>query len=86
MSTRAYVIIDSAEGKAQKVLTALQGKPEITSVNYVEGALDIIVTAEAENNRILAKLTVQALLSIENLTNDTQILPVCDDFSNVRNI
>lgn len=86
MNTRAYVLIDSAEGKAQKVLTALHGKPEITSVNYVEGAPDIIVMVEAENNRILAKLTIQALLSIENLTNDTQILPVFEDFSNVRTI
>ncbi len=84
MSTRAYVLIDSVEGKAPEVLTTLRGKPGITFVDCVEGSPDIIMMAEAEDTQTLAKLTIQALASIENLTNNTQILPVCSDISNMR--
>ena len=84
ISRRAYVLIDSVEGKVHEGLMTLRGKPGITFVDYVEGPPDIIMMAEAEDNQTLANLTIKALISIENLTNDTQILPVCSDVSNVR--
>ena len=78
MSARAYVLIDTAEGKAREVLMALRGKPSITVVDCVEGPPDIVVIAEAEDIQTLASLTIQALTSIENLTSNIQCLPVRD--------
>ena len=76
MSVKAYILIDTLEGKEKRVFTALRGKPGIVSVNCVEGSPNIIMLAEAEERRKLAKLTIQALSTVEALTSDIQCLPV----------
>jgi hypothetical protein len=78
MSARAYILIDAVEGKAHEVLMSLRGKPGVTFVDCVEGPPDIVMMAEAEDNQKLADLTIKALTSVENLTEDIQVLPVCN--------
>ena len=76
MSARVYVMIDAVEGKAKKVAEILCGQPVITVVDCVEGPPDIVMMAEAEAQQAMAHLTVQALDTVENLTNDIRFLPV----------
>ena len=87
MSSRAYVLINVAEGKTCELRTALQRKPGITRVDCVDGPPDIVMIAEAEELHKLASLTIKALTSIEHLTSYIQCLPVSgggDEYTRVR--
>lgn len=64
------------------MLRVLRGQPGIALADCVEGPPNIVMMAEAENWQSLANLAVQAIASIENLTDDIQLLPVCE----VRNL
>ena len=79
MGTRVYLLINTVEGKAKQVATILRGQPGITFVDCVEGPPDIIMMVEAENQQAIARLTIQALASVENLTTDIRFLPVSND-------
>jgi len=76
MSAGVYVLIDTIEGKAKQVAKILHGQPGITVVDCVEGPPDIVMMAEAEDQQAMARLTVQAPATVENLTNDIRFLPV----------
>ena len=77
MKARAYVLIKTVKGKGDEVSRILRGKPGVALLDCVAGPPDIVMVAEAENNQALANLTIQALASVEDLTEDTQVLPVC---------
>ena len=77
MKERVYLLIDVVEGRERQVLMALRGQPGIVLADRVEGPPDIVVIAEAQDRQSLANLIVQAIASIENLTNNIQFLPVC---------
>jgi len=44
----------------------------------------MVMMMEADDNQKLADLTIKALTSVENLTEDTQVLPVCNGELSVR--
>ena len=75
-ASRAYVLIDAAEGKAQQVFMTLREKPGIALVDYVEGPPDVIMVTEAAERQELADLIIQALTSVEDLIDGVQCLPV----------
>ena len=78
MKARAYILIKTVEGKGGEVFRILRRKSGVVLLDCVAGPPDIVMVAEAENNQALADLTIQALASVEDLTIDTQVLPVCD--------
>jgi len=78
MAAKAYVLIEVTQGKVAQVVTMLQGKPGVTSVEPLEGPPDVLMVTGAAERGELAKLTIDALLSIECLTEDIRILPVSD--------
>lgn len=78
MSARAYILIDAAEGKGDEIQGALWGKPGITLLERVEGPPDIIMVGEADDRQNLARMVIQALNSVERLTDSVTCLPVSD--------
>ena len=80
MSTRAYVLINSVEGKAPEVLTTLRGKPGIKFMDYLEGPPDIIVILQACTRQKLAELTNHVLYLVESLIENFQVLPTKNGF------
>jgi len=77
-SARAYILIDAAEGKGDEIQVALWGKPGITLLECVEGPPDIIMVGEADDRQNLARMVIQALNSVERLTDSVTCLPVSD--------
>ena len=49
MSTKAFVLIETAVGKTRDVVQALEGTDGIKSVDVVTGPYDIIAVVEAED-------------------------------------
>jgi len=79
MSARAYVLLDIADGKSERVAQALRGKPGVVMADPLEGPPDVMVVLEASQRLRLAKLTVQALASVETVIKEVQLLPAQDD-------
>jgi hypothetical protein len=75
MSQRAYLLMDIVDGKHGEVVQSLGSKPGVTMVDMLEGPPDILVVVEAETRQELAELTVDALSSVEEYTDNLQLLP-----------
>jgi len=78
MSTRAYVLLDIADGKSEQVAKALEGMPGVMMTDLLEGPPDVIVVLEAFERPTLAELTIQALTSVETAIKSVCLLPTQD--------
>jgi hypothetical protein len=74
MSAKAYVLLNVVHEK-QQVVRALRGKPGVLMVDVVEGPPDVVVVLGARGRQRLAKLTIEALASVETMTEGLQLLP-----------
>ena len=76
MSAKAYVLLNVVhEKQQQQVVRALRGKPGVLMVDVVEGPPDVVVLLGARGRQRLAKLTIEALASVETMTEGLQLLP-----------
>ena len=76
MRARVYIIIDIVEGKSEQVAQILRSKSGVKMVDMLENSHDIMVIVEASEWQKLAELTVEALGSVEAVTEGLQLLPV----------
>lgn len=77
MTSSAYILLEATEGRAEDLARRLAGRPGVRAVHRVEGPPDVVVLTEAEGRTSLAELTVDALMSVEDLTVRVDCLPVC---------
>lgn len=75
MSQRAYILLQTVEGKAEHVAQALRRRPGVMVADSLDGPPDVIMVVEAPGRTELAELTVQALSSVETMTADVWLLP-----------
>jgi len=75
MSARVYVLLDITDGAFNKAAKILHRSPGVAAVELLEGPPDLLFVVEATNRIRLAELTVSALASVENLTENIQLLP-----------
>jgi len=81
MSVRVYVLLDIVDGKSEYAIQALRNKTGVVLVDWLEGQWDVITAIEASNRMRLAQLLVQAISSVDTITEDLQLLPTCDGSS-----
>ena len=81
MSAKVYVLLRVKEGKSEQVVQTLRSKAGVQLLDVLEGPPDIIMMIQARERRRLAELTVKALASVENITEDLQLLPTPDGCS-----
>lgn len=78
---RVYVILNITNGKHSEAVQILQTNPVVQWVDMLEGQWDIIMIIEASDRTRLAKHVVQALASVETITENLEILPARDGSS-----
>jgi hypothetical protein len=78
MSDRAYILLDIVHGKAEQATEVLQESPGVVMADALEGPPDVIVVIEAPKRQQLAKLIIQALTSVEIMTEHVCLLPTED--------
>ena len=78
MSHRVYVLLDIVDGKAEQVVHVLQKISCVLMMDALEGSPDIVVVIEAPEREQLAKWTIDALASVEMLTEQVRLLPTRD--------
>ena len=89
MSNRVYVLLDIVDGKAKQAAQVLQGKPGVIIVDVLESLPlvmlenppNVIMVIQAHERPKLAELTIQALASVETMTEHVCLLPAGDGLS-----
>jgi len=79
MCTRVYILLETTEGKSDKVAQDLRLKPGVVMVDLVEGPPDIVVTIEASERQQLAQYLMPALAVVDSVAEDLHILVAHDD-------
>jgi len=75
MNDRAYILLDIVDGKAEQAVKVLRKSLGVIMVDALESPPDVIIVMEAPERQQLAKLTMQALASIETITEHVCLLP-----------
>ena len=81
MGDRAYILLDIVKGKAEQATKVLRKSPGVVMADVLEGPPDVIIVIEAPERQRLAKLTVQALTSVETITDHASVLPTRNSIS-----
>ena len=68
MTAQAFILIQTDNGKAGEVATAIRGMNGITLAEDVTGPYDVIVRAEARNVDELGKLVVSKVQNLDGIT------------------
>ncbi|OGO21821.1 MAG: hypothetical protein A2Z28_08120 [Chloroflexi bacterium RBG_16_51_9] len=81
MSPRVYVLLDIIAGKSGRVTQTLRSKPGVILADEMEDQSRIIMVVEADDRQKLAELTIQALSSVDSVTDGLQLLPAKNEGS-----
>jgi hypothetical protein len=87
MNDRVYILLDIVDGKVEQavkvlreslgviMIDALESPPGVIMVDALESPPDVIMVMEAPERQQLAKQTMQALASVETITEHVCLLP-----------
>lgn len=75
MTAKVYLLLEIKEGHGGWAVEVLRRQAGLTVADLLEGPPDIIAVVQARNRQILARLVVQALASVEDVTEEIQLLP-----------
>ena len=78
MKAKVYILLNVRERRPSEIANKLRGQIGVKSVEMLEGSPEIIFTVEANGRRKLARLSISALESVENVVESVQLLPVHD--------
>ena len=76
MSTRAYILIETAAGETSTVSDALKEMPMMKAVDTVTGPFDIIGVAEADNLPSIGDLISDGMHNIPGIIKTVTCLSV----------
>ena len=72
--TRAYVLIETAVGRGQNVVTTLQGMPGLVSVDRVSGPYDVIVIFESESLNAVGSVVTEHVHTVPGVVRTVTCL------------
>jgi hypothetical protein len=87
LSTRAYILLDVIEGKAEEAAETLRSNRGVKLTDVMEGRPNVVIVLQARSRRELAELTNRVLALVEGVTEDVQVLPTangCDMNSHTK--
>ena len=76
MKARAFVLIETAVGRAREVATALQHLEGVKSVDTVTGPYDVIAVAEAETLNDIGDLVTERIHPIKGISRTVTCLAI----------
>jgi DNA-binding Lrp family transcriptional regulator len=82
VSHRVYIVLDIAEGRSVEAAQSLCDRPGVVKADLLEGSPDLLVICEAFNREKLARLTIEALAEVEQVTENVCLLPVRSNSAN----
>ena len=76
MVTTAYILIETAAGKASEVSDALNALPEVVTVDAVNGPYDIIAVTNTEGQNTVGDLVISKVHVIAGIVRTVTCLAV----------
>ena len=76
MAAKAFILIETAVGKTQEIISALEKVPGIKSADPVTGPYDLIVVAEAVDPNAFGDLVTGKIHRIPGITRTVTCLAV----------
>jgi len=76
MTTKAYILIETAVGKSRDVATTLQALPGVENVDAVTGPYDIIAVVAAPDLNAVGDLVTSAIHTIDGIARTVTCLSV----------
>lgn len=76
MSSKAFVLIETAVGKTKEVVDILKKEGGVESVNTVTGPFDIISVIERENLSDIGDLVTSHIHTVEGVTRTVTCLVI----------
>ncbi len=76
MTTKAFILIETAVGKCRDVTAALEKQPGVKSVDPVTGPYDIILVVEASDLNAIGDLITRAIHPLPGITRTVTCLAV----------
>ncbi len=74
MSHRVYIVLDIIVGKSSQITQALQSKPGVILADELEDQSKAIIVVQAADRQKLAEFAIQAIESVESVTEGIQFL------------
>jgi len=78
MNDRVYILLDIVDGKAEQAVKVLRKSRGVIMVDALESPPDVIVVMEAPERQQLARQSIQALASVETITEQVCLLLVIE--------
>ncbi|MFW6126224.1 MAG: hypothetical protein ACOC58_03880 [Chloroflexota bacterium] len=75
MAAKVYLLLEIKDGRCGWAVDMLRRQGGVMLADLLEGPPDVVAVIQARNRQSLAQLTVQALASVEEVTEDMQLLP-----------
>jgi DNA-binding Lrp family transcriptional regulator len=75
MATKAFMLIETAAGRAGDVIDRLQKFPEIKSIDAVDGLYDVIAIIEQEDLSSIGRLIANEIPPIDGIS--CTVVSVC---------
>ncbi|MFC1947654.1 hypothetical protein ACFLXY_07030 [Chloroflexota bacterium] len=79
MSDRVYILLDVIEWQTEQVVERLKSIAGVRIADLIEGNPNVIALLEAPDRQRLAETTMQVISSAENVIQDLELLPVCNE-------
>ena len=76
MATRAFVLIETSVGRTREVAAALNGVPNVSSVDAVTGPYDIIVVVEAADLNSVGDVVTSRIHTVSGIVRTVTCLAV----------
>lgn len=82
MVDRVYVLMDIARDRSDEAVRILRHRTGVRMADVLESMPNVIMVVEAPDRQTLAKHTIQALETVESITERLQLLPAQDGLEN----
>lgn len=76
MTTKAYILVETAVGKTRDVVTSLRGLPGMDAVDAVTGPYDIIAVLQANDLNSVGELVTGRIHTISGVLRTVTCLSV----------
>ncbi len=87
MNHKVYLLLDVVDGRDEQVVQVLRKSPGVVMADALEDALEdspkVVVVIEAPERKRLAKWTIEALSSVETLTEQVRLLPTREESNRI---
>jgi DNA-binding Lrp family transcriptional regulator len=72
---RAYVLLRTRNDDLEQATALIRRQPGVVMADQIEGRTDVIFAVQATDRETLAKLMLRAIASVEEMTEEIQLLP-----------